>query len=303
MNWNLFSVIIILIFFLFVVRGEANSPPYCNVSFPNGTPHIYLDPVEDRYLGDDLLTINGTTNLEIGSAVNAEVYSNAYSPGGGWQGSGMTDVIYVSKGCEFENRTYLTVNITDFDPGNYIVSEETQNGAVSDYKLFNILVPPHAYFTIDPIGTRVAGEIFYIEGTTNMPLSDKWVGWIYSKSDPNNLMIIAPGLPDLSTTQESPGIIRYSVNVTNATRNLANGEYNVVVGINHVASTTIEFTIVPAWEITNSNNIQTTIPTTPTTILRTTMTTLPKPTKYSGCASQITVISLCVFILIVMHRH
>ena len=83
MNWNLFSVIIILIFFLFVVRGEANSPPYCNVSFPNGTPHIYLDPVEDRYLGDDLLTIKCTTNLEIGSAVNAEVYSNAYSPGGG----------------------------------------------------------------------------------------------------------------------------------------------------------------------------------------------------------------------------
>ena len=200
--------------------------------------------------------------------------------GGGWQGSGMTDVIYVSKGCEFENRTYLTVNITDFDPGNYIVSEETQNGAVSDYKLFNILVPPHAYFTIDPIGTRVAGEIFYIEGKTTCHYLIS--GWdeSYSKSDPNNLMIIAPGLPDLSTTQNHRGIIRYSVNVTNATRNLANGEYNVVVGINHVASTTIEFTIVPAWEITNSNNIQTTIPTTPTTILRTTMTTLPKPTNF-----------------------
>ena len=51
MNWNLFSVIIILIFFLFVVRGEANSPPYCNVSFPNGTPHIYLDPGKTDTLG------------------------------------------------------------------------------------------------------------------------------------------------------------------------------------------------------------------------------------------------------------
>ncbi|ABS55315.1 hypothetical protein Mboo_0797 [Methanoregula boonei 6A8] len=312
MDWIRSSILTILIFFLLIIPSGAELTLGSNMSFPNGTNRIYLDPVENQYFGGTPFTVNGTTNLEVGTAITAAVYYDDWSPcshSGCGPTSGMTETIYVAEGEGFLNKTYFTINTSEFIVGDYLVSESTKDGEVNDSKSFTLSVPPDAYFTIDPIGTRYAGGIFYISGTTNLPLSDLWVGWIYSKSNPDNLMIIAPGMSDLSTTQESSGIIRWSVNATNTTENLEEGEYYAVVGINHVASKTIGFTLLPAANEKISNYTPTTITAmelpTPVIAPPSTATTRipPATTNASGFSGVITVIGLLAITLITTRRY
>jgi hypothetical protein len=93
----------------------------------------------------------------------------------------------------------------------------------------SVAVSDH-YITIDPIGNHTIGDVFFINGTTNLPVSEKltieivdyfWVARSHIKNEPNN---IPPGkyvgIPDVLIISDSSGTNRWSVNVTDAVKGL-----------------------------------------------------------------------------------
>ena len=102
------------------------------------------------------------------------------------------------------------------------------------------------FITIDPIGNHTVGDMFFINGTTNLPDSDNLLMWItssdYERPHDKSEMGPLPGeytdVQNISIFSDITGTNRWSVNVTNTVKELDPGEFNVYL-------VSIPFSIVP----------------------------------------------------------
>jgi hypothetical protein len=188
-------------------------------------------------------------------------------------------------------------------------------------------------FMVDPIGNHAIGDIFFINGTTNLPVSENltlhildyfWLIGPKTKSKsyplPSGRYVFISNIPISSATS---GLNRWSVNVTDNVKELVSNEYIVWVcnppGCVYIPDTekTQIFTLLPANKSLKFNNPQTT-PQSPSPVQPTTgativppiespspiMTTVPTtPPESPGYDTLITVAGLCIITLIVIRRH
>jgi len=258
-------------FFLMIINV-----PLASADDPNGTPDttpfITIDPIGDYVIGD-IFFINGTTNLPVSEKLEGTIDTTIFIPGDksgtNYPSAFLPDIPLVSTSS---GTNKWSVNVTDiavnelpvgFSP--YIVTVVSkENSSISAYREFTISAPADSYFSIDPVGSHSAGDIVFVNGTTNLPVSKEWIGWIYRKNSNDEFVgiIVAPGVPGLSTVPLSPGITRWSVNITNVTQNLGTDEYVVVVGINHITSKTDDFFLVPRVNCSKEEDISPLQPTT-----------------------------------------
>jgi hypothetical protein len=138
--------------------------------------------------------ITGTTNLHPGENLSIDIYKSSYDPSG--EGSFFKGTVLIHPSGE-NNVNVWSCNITPtlwttftkvygpindikyFTPGEFVASVESNNiSSFSD--VFTIsresanetptIIPP--FITIDPIGNHTAGDVFFINGTTNLPVTD-----------------------------------------------------------------------------------------------------------------------------------
>lgn len=132
----------------------------------------------------------------------------------------------------------------------------------------NVTPPDSPFITIDPIGDHAIGEVFFINGTTNLPPSDKLRMGIFSSvikrgdkftpwvgaNRPGEYATIAP---IAITTSAFPGLNQWSVNLTDISKTLISQEYVVYIYSNDTQIDT-HFTLLPGNSITISTVLQTT---------------------------------------------
>jgi hypothetical protein len=104
--------------------------------------------------------------------------------------------------------------------------------------LNSTVYPAEPYIMIDPIGNHVIGDIFFINGTTNLPVSQNLMMDIVSYKyimRPHMKNELSPG-PHASASMKGipissafPGTNRWSANVTDAVKELESGDYLVQV--------------------------------------------------------------------------
>jgi hypothetical protein len=115
----------------------------------------------------------------------------------------------------------------------------------------NVSVTPVTtpFITIDPIGNHTVGEVFFLNGTTNLPTSDNismefhefWQ--LRGSSIKNGRPLEIFTLEKIPIIRTKSGMNRWSVNITDiAIQNLTNTSYLVVIG-NSNAAATVEFTL------------------------------------------------------------
>jgi hypothetical protein len=96
--------------------------------------------------------------------------------------------------------------------------------------------PEELFITIDPIGNHTIGDIFFINGTTNQPVSEhltmdivsyKYIERTHMKFDLGPSPEESAYMPDISISSDLSGTNRWSVNVTDTVKKLKSGEYIV----------------------------------------------------------------------------
>jgi hypothetical protein len=151
------------------------------------------------------------------------------------------------------------------------------------------------YITIDPIGDHTIGDVFFINGTTNLPVTEKLEGGIattiFFTGMPHS-QVNYPGaiLPDIPIVSTPSGTNRWSVNVTDVVVTNLNdqpGRWSpYVVTIQSKENSSIEahqqeFSLLPATNATPTTALQTTIQS-PSTVQTTTSAVPVLPTTRSS---------------------
>jgi hypothetical protein len=95
------------------------------------------------------------------------------------------------------------------------------------------------FITIDPIGNHTIGDVFFINGTTNLPASGNLTmeitdAFINSPPQSKNAVLVFPlgkdvSIPYVSIIPDASGTNKWSVNVTDATKKLDASIYFVVI--------------------------------------------------------------------------
>jgi hypothetical protein len=261
--WTHIILAILLVAIIITPLASADNP---NIT-QNNASYVTIDPVESYVIGD-IFFINGTTNLPVTEklvgTITTTIFTTGDKSGTNYPYAILPDIPITSTSSGINqwsvNGTDIAINELPVGWSPYIISVCPSSDDTSPecaYQTFNISAPANSFFTIDPVGSHYRGDVFFVNGTTNMPVSKRWIGWIFRKNGNADIVgiIIAPGVPGLSAAPESSGITRWSVNVTNVTRNLGTGEYAVVVGINHVASKTVYFSLLSEINGTGEPNI------------------------------------------------
>jgi hypothetical protein len=300
-----------LVFLFFVIIIVPLASANDSNGTPDTIPFITIDPIGGYVIGD-IFFINGTTNLPVSEKLDGTIRTTIFIPGDksgtDYPGAFLPDIPIVSTSS---GTNKWSVNVTDiavnelpvgFSP--YVVTVASKDySSVSAYQEFSISAPANSYFTIDPVGSHSAGDIFFVNGTTNLPVSKEWIGWIYRKNSKDEFVgiIVAPGVPGLSTVPLSSGITRWSVNITNVTQNLGTDEYVVVVGINHIASKTDDFSLLHRVNSTGEQDISLTQPTTQNALSIpsiTSQTTVPGTTPSSPLPITLPIVVLFIMIIL-----
>jgi hypothetical protein len=191
LSGRLFPAILIMAILLVPsVSAEANVTP-------GTTPFITIDPIGNPAVGEVFL-IKGTTNLPpVTDTLHLVITPTTFNPGG--FGSDFQTTVPIQrgeKGISFWSCTVPTttgwvtfhgpgMNPTpDARPDNYFVTvESSTDGKVSQSRVFDILPAgpdtratispaPAPFIRIDPVGNHTVGEVFFINGTTNLAASD-----------------------------------------------------------------------------------------------------------------------------------
>jgi hypothetical protein len=188
---RLFSAILFMVILMVpFVYAEANVTP-------NTTPFITIDPIGNHAVGE-VFVIKGSTNLpSVVDTLHIFIYPTSFNPGG--FGSDFQSIIPIQRGEKGINFWSCTVPTTsgwvtfqgpgrnptqDPRPDNYMVSVELSTDAnISQYQIFDILPAgsktnatvspaPAPYIRIDPVGDHTVGDTFFINGTTNLAVSN-----------------------------------------------------------------------------------------------------------------------------------
>jgi hypothetical protein len=206
---------------------------------PATTPFITIDPVGNPAAGE-VFVIKGTTNLlPVIDTLHLVITPTTFNPGG--FGSDFQTTVPIQRGEKDINFWSCTVPTTtgwlsfqppgrsptdDARPDNYMVTvESSTDGNVSQFQIFD-MVPagtdtdatispaPAPFIKIDPVGNHTVGDVFFINGTTNLAASDNSLSLDISWADFN------PGgfgtsfyMSDVSIQPGEPGINRWSAEV------------------------------------------------------------------------------------------
>ncbi len=201
-----------------------------------------------------------------------------------------------------------TVNAETISSGINLTSL-TPNSSVS---------PTEPFFMVDPIGNHAIGDIFFINGTTNLPVSQNLTMGIVSYKyimRPHMKNELGPGphssayMKGIPISSAFPGTNRWAANVTDAVKELESGDYLVQVDsqINESCnitgcripdvSTTAVFTHLTANKSIKSDVLQTTVQNSSTVQPPISATTVPHTTQ---SASLPLALPIVVFVAIVI---
>jgi hypothetical protein len=132
----------------------------------------------------------------------------------------------------------------------------------------NVSVTPVTtpFITIDPIGNHTVGDVFFINGTTNLPTSEKLEGLIqtgiFMTQHGDSHLTPSAFFPDIPIVSTSSDTNRWSVNVTDIAISELPIRWSpylveVVLKDNSSISTYQEFDLIPATNAPSSTVIQT----------------------------------------------
>jgi hypothetical protein len=100
----------------------------------------------------------------------------------------------------------------------------------------NVNVTPVStpFITIDPIGNHTIGDVFFVNGTTNLPATENLsLSFSYTFKMQSRRYSVSPNtsaeIPDISISSSTSGTNRWSVNATDILHELNGGEYFVYV--------------------------------------------------------------------------
>jgi hypothetical protein len=273
---RIFGCLFLAILLVVIIISPAAYAENTNVT-PVSTKFITIDPI-GKYVIGDVLFINGTTNLPVSEKLKGTITTTIFIPAGKYEqyypGAFLSD-IPIAPTPTGPNR--WSVNVTDLVINElptwwspYLVSICPSSGdtsAVCASQTLNVSAPANSFITIDPIGNHHIGEIFFINGTTNLPVSKQWIAYIVNqKMTPENYYATSDGFafifPTVSIESTTPGTKRWSVNVTDTAKNLVSGDYKVVAALNHVTGINAYFSLLPGINGTRGQNISLIQPTT-----------------------------------------
>jgi len=281
MNKSRFFFTIILVSLVLMIipvtaaTQNFSSPGTANAS-SDAHYFITIDPIGNHTVGN-VFFINGTTNLPVTEKLLLYAYPR-------WEVRGVKRLNYpgivvegipVSAGSNDVH--YWSVNVTGgyWIPREFLVnvylSSSDQN--VEARQTFSFFAPeehitPDPFITIDPIRNHTVGDVFFINGTTNLPVSEKLIGVIQTttfipggKSGVEYPSAILDDIPIISMNSGTNG---WSVNGTEVVvKNLPNGWSPYVVVISSKKNSSVfaaqEFILLPATNATPSSNLQTII--------------------------------------------
>lgn len=193
------------------------------------------------------------------------------SPSCGYQTSEIVKIIAGDAGL---NKTLFTVDTSYVEAGSLVIGEYPKGeypnfSDIKSWQGVKVSPPENAFVTIDPMGTHNIGDVFFINGTTNLPIPGNWILSLTNqegvfnnppRADHAQLSVVFAG-------SISPGIKRWSANATDSAKYLISGEYQVLAGNNRVASNTSVFTLLPAKRSAGSFSEANTIATAPTSLV------------------------------------
>lgn len=168
-----------------------------------------------------------------------------------------------------------------------------------------IMETTEPFITIDPIGNHAMGEVFFINGTTNLPVTENlsllieptWVFHQPMRSKPINVEYI--NIPIFHITSDPNSMNRWSVNETDMAHWLDTGEnYVVVKGENTSASD--GFTLHPAITDTTYQNDSQNRPNSSTSLINTNQTETYPTTQSSSLPVMVMIAVIPAIILIKM---
>jgi hypothetical protein len=161
------------------------------------------------------------------------------------------------------------------------------------------------FITIDPIGNHTVGDVFFINGTTNLPVSENISMHIQSTiirkgrflGDPSEIVAyISP----ISIHSDKSGINRWSVNATKFIEKLRNDEYDIVVEKNSCKETNCKIFATKIFFLQgNVDNSPTITPITHNTSTIPTVNTERSMTQFSGISSSSQLFVIMVIICII----
>jgi hypothetical protein len=167
------------------------------------TPFITIDPIGNHSIGD-VFFINGTTNLPVGENLSmtiTELYANNHTeaqfapeyPNGNEFFDIINNIPITSVASGTSGTNYWSENVTDIfkgiDSDNYSIgvfpsdvniskdfrdpnNPNTNSKPELPYAFFYLTPASAPFITIDPIGNHNIGDVFFINGTTNLPATD-----------------------------------------------------------------------------------------------------------------------------------
>jgi len=259
-----------------------------------GALFIAADPA-DVFPAGGKVTLNGETNLPPGEKIDYSVSTGFFSPGGPKfdnpaNASGTTSV---SRGIS-GNTWSFTIDTDKFRTGKYIaeLGSERFPGVNTSFFFYlqknpdsteptdasptgMVYTSPDYWITIDPVGTHAIGDIFSINGTTNLPAQENLTMVIGSAF--RHMMKNTPPVPYysvrinnitvFSADAAQGGINRWSANVSDLIKELPRDNYDVFVASSSVnlyavtQSSVVNgtgFSLLPATNVTPFPGIPTT---------------------------------------------
>ena len=170
---------IVLLVFLFLIPDcSAGSVPAQSTTAPPAQPFITIDPIGNHTLGE-CFTISGMTNLPKNQTIQIEI-EEADSPlapkiGPGVFGGGVWYTTVMAGKGTATNRWSVIINLSGYN--QTLVSSKNFLVRATDTSTYNVTGTSEfgieeSYITIDPIGNHTLDEVFFISGTTNLPVSD-----------------------------------------------------------------------------------------------------------------------------------
>jgi hypothetical protein len=97
----------------------------------------------------------------------------------------------------------------------------------------NVTTSTTPFVTIDPIGNHTIGDVFFINGTTNLPATQNLTMDIFLSEkffrSPEDLPHASSSIVEFPISPGSSGINYWSVNVTDYFKNLTYGQYLIMV--------------------------------------------------------------------------
>ncbi|MGA2121822.1 MAG: hypothetical protein ABSG49_07240 [Methanoregula sp.] len=140
---------------------------------PNTAPFITIDPIGNHTIGD-VFFINGTTNLPVSEnlAVFVQPFHSIMMQKGRREPGIVIYKVPIVSGRNTTN--YWSVNVTDgyWKPDEYVAEITAINivPEVSAFQHFTMVPDTTPFITIDPIGNHTVSDVFFVNGTTNLPV-------------------------------------------------------------------------------------------------------------------------------------